>query len=113
MKSPAEYYGMWVGRWKRASEGMREKPGLRQGMVMGFERFIREGWNRWLRLRRGGLTGERGATMVEYALIASSIAVVVIASAFYVGTRASDTFETVADRLAAVNNPEPPRPRRP
>jgi len=91
---------------------MREKPGLREGMVMGFERFIREGWNRWLRLRRGGLTDERGATLVEYALIASSIAVVVIASAFYVGTRTSETSRDVGGKLAAVNNP-PPRPRRP
>lgn len=94
---------------------MHEKPGLREGMDMGFERFIREDWNRWLRLRRRGLTGERGATMVEYALMASAIAVVAIASVSMVGERSADTYDEVARELAAVNivNPDEDDPRRP
>jgi pilus assembly protein Flp/PilA len=42
---------------------------------------------------------ERGATAIEYGLIAALIAVVVIAAATLVGTNLSSTFNNVATSL--------------
>ena len=58
---------------------------------------------------------ERGATMVEYALLACCIAVVLIASVTMVGREAYGTFNTVRVAAAGANNPQalPPIPSDP
>ena len=43
---------------------------------------------------------ERGASLVEYALLVALIAVVVIGAVTLLGTTASDTFSDVSDSLA-------------
>ena len=55
---------------------------------------------------------ERGTTMVEYALMASAIAMVAIASVSFVGERSAIAIDDVTNELAAVNNPRDGRPRR-
>lgn len=42
---------------------------------------------------------EKGATVIEYALIAALIAVVVIGAVTAIGNNASATFQTIADSL--------------
>ncbi|MDQ1374885.1 MAG: pilus assembly protein Flp/PilA [Actinomycetota bacterium] len=42
---------------------------------------------------------ERGASLVEYALLVALIAVVCIIAITFVGTRASDKFSTVGSKL--------------
>ena len=42
---------------------------------------------------------ERGASLVEYALLVALIAVVCIVAISFVGTRASDKFSTVGSKL--------------
>jgi pilus assembly protein Flp/PilA len=48
---------------------------------------------------RGFLADERGATAIEYALIAAIISVAVIASSKSIGTSLSGTFSTVASNV--------------
>lgn len=43
---------------------------------------------------------ERGASLVEYALLVALIAVVVIGAVTLLGTTAEDTFSNVSDSLA-------------
>ncbi len=43
---------------------------------------------------------ERGASLVEYALLVALIAVVVIGAVTLLGTTASDTFSDVSDSIA-------------
>jgi pilus assembly protein Flp/PilA len=43
---------------------------------------------------------EEGATAIEYGLIASLIAVIIIAAVALVGTNLSTTFQVVADHIA-------------
>lgn len=45
---------------------------------------------------------ERGASMVEYALLVALIAIVVIAAALFLGTEISDKFSEVGDTLEAA-----------
>jgi pilus assembly protein Flp/PilA len=45
------------------------------------------------------LKDESGATAIEYGLIAALIAVAIIGSVTTLGTNASDTFTTVADKI--------------
>jgi pilus assembly protein Flp/PilA len=52
----------------------------------------------WLRAQ---LADERGASLVEYALLVALIAVVCIAAISLLGTAASDKFSTVA---GSINN---------
>lgn len=47
------------------------------------------------------LNDESGATAIEYGLIASLIAVAIIAAATTLGTNISNTFNNVADHLTA------------
>lgn len=42
---------------------------------------------------------EEGATAIEYGLIASLIAVVIITAVALVGTNLNDTFQSVADHI--------------
>jgi len=42
---------------------------------------------------------ERGATAIEYALIASGISIVIIAVVNGLGTKLNTTFQTVSDSL--------------
>ena len=44
-----------------------------------------------------------GATMIEYAILASLIAVVSIAAITTVGTNVTDTFTTVGDKLTTAS----------
>lgn len=44
---------------------------------------------------------EKGATMVEYALLVALIAVVVIAAALFLGTEINDKFSEVGNTLEA------------
>ena len=46
---------------------------------------------------------EKGATMLEYALLAALIAVVCIAAITFLGTQASVTFSTVGNALNNAN----------
>ncbi|HVP97777.1 MAG TPA: Flp family type IVb pilin [Roseiarcus sp.] len=48
---------------------------------------------------RNFLGEDSGATAIEYALIASLIAVVIITAVQLVGTKASSTFNTIANSL--------------
>lgn len=47
---------------------------------------------------------EKGASMLEYALMAALIAVVCIAAVTFLGTQASVTFSTVGSSLLGANN---------
>ena len=49
----------------------------------------------WLKLQ----SEERGATAVEYALMVSLIAVVIIGAVTILGTNVSDAFDAVADKI--------------
>ncbi|MDQ1374144.1 MAG: pilus assembly protein Flp/PilA [Actinomycetota bacterium] len=51
----------------------------------------------WVRARFART--ERGASLVEYALLVALIAVVCIVAITFVGTRASDKFSTVGSKL--------------
>ena len=51
------------------------------------------------RYARGFAANDRGATAIEYGLIAALIAVVVVASVTLIGTSLSNTFNTVATML--------------
>jgi len=51
----------------------------------------------WLRARFGD--DERGASLVEYALLVALIAVVCIVAITILGNRASDKFSTVGSKL--------------
>ncbi|MEZ5169552.1 MAG: Flp family type IVb pilin [Acidimicrobiia bacterium] len=55
----------------------------------------------WLQTRFAN--DERGATMIEYVLLAALIAVVVIAAVTLVGNETSETFSTVGNELDKVN----------
>ncbi len=46
---------------------------------------------------------EKGATMVEYALMAALIAVVCIAAVTIVGQQANITFSTIGTKLTSAN----------
>ncbi len=43
---------------------------------------------------------EQGVTAIEYALIASLIAVFIVAALYFVGGQVSDTYENVASEVA-------------
>jgi Flp pilus assembly pilin Flp len=59
-----------------------------------------------LPLRRATTTrNERGASAVEYALLLSLIAVIIIVGASYLGTRTSAMYDRPCDELAAVGKP--------
>ena len=47
---------------------------------------------------------EKGASMLEYALLAALIAVVAIAAITFLGRQASTTFSTVGQEMANVIN---------
>jgi len=47
------------------------------------------------------LKDQSGATAIEYGLIAALIAVAIIGGVTALGTNASDTFNAVADEMAA------------
>lgn len=51
------------------------------------------------------LRNERGATMLEYSLIACCISVLCIAAVSVVGNESRKTFMTVGDKLANGNYP--------
>jgi pilus assembly protein Flp/PilA len=55
----------------------------------------------WLRARFGD--SERGASMVEYALLVALIAVVCIAAIKLIGESASESFNSTAESLEAAN----------
>lgn len=45
---------------------------------------------------------EKGASMLEYALLAALIAVVAIAAVTFLGQQASNTFSTVGENMATT-----------
>jgi pilus assembly protein Flp/PilA len=53
-----------------------------------------------LKVSRSFVIDESGATAIEYGLIASLIAVVIIGAVTAVGTALSTTFTTVAGKIA-------------
>ena len=55
-----------------------------------------------LRRFRLSANSERGATMFEYALIVSLIAVIAITAVAVVGIRVEETFVEVGERVAGV-----------
>ena len=57
------------------------------------------------------LSSERGATMLEYALMAACIAIVALAGVTSLGAETNRTFTAVEERLANTNLPTVPRPR--
>jgi pilus assembly protein Flp/PilA len=50
---------------------------------------------------------ERGASLVEYALLVALIAVVVIGAVTLIGTSARDTFDNVGDELQGTATTTP------
>ena len=56
----------------------------------------------WMRARFG--TTERGAALVEYALLLALIAVVCIVALTTLGGQASSKFTTIGDSIAAAGN---------
>jgi pilus assembly protein Flp/PilA len=65
-------------------------------MITTFE-FIKT----WITAR---INDERGASLVEYALLVALIAVICIAAVSFLGREARDTFDTVGGSIA---NPTP------
>ncbi len=55
-----------------------------KNLYLGLQRFVND---------------EEGVTAIEYALIASLIAVVIIAAVTVTGTQVRDTFQYIADHL--------------
>ena len=51
------------------------------------------------------LSDERGATAIEYGLIAALVAVAIIGALTVLGTELSNIFQYVADTLASVSAP--------
>ena len=49
------------------------------------------------------VTEEKGATMVEYALMVALIAVVAIAAVTFLGNEVSDKFNSIGDTLNTTN----------
>lgn len=49
-----------------------------------------------------GLDGERGQTMVEYALVLALVAVFVLVAVTQLGEAIGGVFETIRDEIAAV-----------
>ena len=66
--------------------------GSKQAMITSYE-FLAN----WLRAR---FDDERGASLVEYALLVALIAVVCIAAITLLGTSASSKFSTVANSIS-------------
>ena len=56
----------------------------------------------WMTYQSWLVKDEKGATMVEYALLVSLIAVVVIAAALFLGQQISDKFSEVGNTLGAT-----------
>lgn len=54
----------------------------------------------WL-VARAGITSERGASSVEYGILASLIAALVVAVVGFLGNRTSETFSCTASNLVA------------
>ena len=54
------------------------------------------------------LREERGATMLEYALLAALIALVAVPSITALGTSTRDTFHTAGNNMAGAHIPGPP-----
>ena len=52
-----------------------------------------------MRLFKALLSNENGATAIEYALIAASISIVIVAAATSVGTSLNSTFSNVSNGL--------------
>jgi pilus assembly protein Flp/PilA len=59
--------------------------------------LVRDVLSPWIRARFGRT--ERGASLVEYALLVALIAVVCIVAITFVGNRASDKFSSVGSNL--------------
>jgi len=55
----------------------------------------------WLRARFSD--SERGASLVEYALLVALIAVICIVALRFLGNSASNTFDSVGDSVGAAN----------
>lgn len=66
-------------------------------MVLQFQIFAT-----YLRAKFG--ESERGASLVEYALLVALIAVVCIVAITLIGGEAATTFSKVGDELSATNN---------
>jgi pilus assembly protein Flp/PilA len=56
----------------------------------------------WTAYQSRFLKAEKGATMVEYALLVALIAVVVIAAALFLGTEINDKFSEVGNTVDAT-----------
>jgi pilus assembly protein Flp/PilA len=59
--------------------------------------YLQDHLGPWLRARFG--RSERGASLVEYALLVALIAVVCIVAITFIGSRASDKFSEVGSKL--------------
>ncbi len=59
----------------------------------------------WTRITAAwvALKDERGASMVEYALLVVLIAIVAIVAIRFAGTEVSETFDNIATNLDSVN----------
>ena len=61
--------------------------------------------NKEIRIVKNDITEEeKGASMLEYALLAALIAVVAIAAITFLGQQACITFSNVANNMAQANN---------
>ena len=56
-------------------------------------------WNRFATFVRAKVRSERGASLVEYALLVALIAVVCIVAVTFLGKQASSTFSNVGSQL--------------
>ena len=56
----------------------------------------------WLRARFGDT--ERGASLVEYALLVALIAVICIIALQFLGKEASKSFDSTGDAISGANN---------
>jgi pilus assembly protein Flp/PilA len=54
----------------------------------------------WTAYRARFVAGDKGASMVEHALLVALIAVVVIAAALFLGEEVSEKFSEVGDTIA-------------
>jgi len=69
--------------------------------------YLMENWQRFclfLNARYGTEEGERGASLVEYALLVALIAVVCIVAISVLGTNASKQFSTVGSAVGGAGS---------
>lgn len=60
-------------------------------------------FHKLLALKDAYLADEKGATAIEYGLIAAGIALAIVTIVFTLGDNVEDTFTTVSDKIGEAN----------